>query len=273
MGIGRQLVKTIGPDSIITPLYRLERQLQYRLAGETYAVEVSGARAQFLTPTKNEWSDFVSIAERPILEDIVSNIRPDDVFYDIGANTGLYSCLMADMVEQPVVAFEPHPENAGRLKQNAELNGADVSLFECALADSAGEAELSIVLDEIGSAGHSLVSDDGLDRITVPKVRGDDLIADEDLPSPTVLKIDVEGAEHQVLEGLESTLSRSDCRMVYCETHANRLQAQGVSVSDVRDVLVSHGFSVTEVTVRQGKGETFLVGKVDGSSDESVTHD
>ncbi|AUV81401.1 FkbM family methyltransferase [Salinigranum rubrum] len=266
MGAGRQLVKTLGPDPIIDPLYRLERQLRYRLAGETYAVEASGARARFRIPTQNEWSDFVSIAERPILEDLASSIRRDDVFYDIGANTGLYSCLMANLVEQPVIALEPHPQNARRLEENAELNGADVSVFEYALADSAGDSELSIVLDKIGSAGHSLVSDEGPNTITVPKIRGDDFIADEDLPAPTVLKIDVEGAEYQVLRGLESALSRSDCRMVYCETHADRLRAQGVSVSDVRDELVSHGFSVTEVTVRQGKGETFLVGKADGSS-------
>lgn len=266
MGTGRQLVKKYGPDRVIYPLYRRGLRLRYLLAGETYAVEVSGARARFLIPTQNEWSDFVSIAERPILEDLASSIRQDDVFYDIGANTGLYSCLMADLVEQPVIAFEPHPGNARRLKENAELNGADVSVFECALADSAGDSELSITLDKIGSAGHSLVSDEGLDRITVSKVRGDDFIADEGLPSPTVLKIDVEGAEYQVLRGLESTLSRSDCRMVYCETHADRLRSQGVSVSDVRGELASHGFSVTEVTVRQGKGETFLVGKADGSS-------
>lgn len=273
MAAVRQLIKKRGPDRISYPLYRLQRRLRYRLAGETDAVEASGARARFQIPTRNEWSDLASIEERPILEDLVSNVRQDDVFYDIGANVGLYSCLVADVVTQPVIAFEPHPDNAGRLEENAELNGANVSVFQCALADSPGESKLSIVLDKVGSAGHSLVTDDGLDTITVPKARGDDLIADEDLPNPTVLKIDVEGAEYQVLEGLESTLSRSDCRMVYCETHADRLQAQGVSVSDVRDQLASHGFSVTEYTVRQGKGETFLVGKADGSSDGRIGPD
>jgi FkbM family methyltransferase len=268
MGIGRKLAKKVGPDPVIYPLYRLERRLRYRLAGETYPVEVSDARARFLIPTMNEWSDFVSLGERPILEDLAASVRRDDVFYDVGANTGLYSCLMADLVDSPVIAFEPHPENAERLRQNAELNGADVSVFECALADSAGNSELSIALDKVGSAGHSLVSDEGFDTITVPKVRGDNFIADESLPAPTVLKIDVEGAEYQVLRGLESTLSRPDCRMVYCETHADRLRSQGVSVSDVQDELASHGFSVTEVTVREGKGETFLVAKADGSSGE-----
>lgn len=267
MAFVRRLVRKVGLDPIILPWYRRHRRLEYRLAGETLTVKASGARARFLIPTMNEWSDLTAIEERPVLEDLVSNVQQDDVFYDIGANIGLYSCLVADVVDRPVFAFEPHPENAERLRENVELNGADVSLFECALADSTGEAPLSIVLDKVGSAGHSLVTDDEFDTITVSKTRGDDLIADEDLPAPTVLKIDVEGAEFQVLQGLASTLSRADCRMVYCETHEDRLRAQGISVTDVRDELTSHGFTVTEYNVRQGKGETFLVGKTDASRD------
>lgn len=266
----RRLINRYGPDPIISPLHTLLRRLQYRVAGETYTVETADARARFLIPTMNEWTDLRSIDERPILEDITSNVRRNDVFYDVGANIGLYSCLIAGITDNPVIGFEPHPDNAERLKKNADLNGADIVLFRVALANSVGKAELTITLNKVGSAGHSLVTDDELDTITVSKVRGDDLIADEELPHPTVLKIDVEGAEYQVLKGLESTLSRSECRMVYCETHADRLQRQGISVSDVRDELASHGFAVTEYTVRQGKGETFLVGEADSSSDEQL---
>lgn len=262
MQIGRRLVKKSGLEPVARPLYRSLRRLQYELAGETYDVEIGGARAEFLIPTQNEWTDHRTIDERPILDHLISNVREDDVFYDVGANTGLYSCLVADVVERGPIAFEPHPDNANRLEENAELNGADVSLFRYALADSAGEAELTITLDDVGSAGHTLVSDwdGGVDSITIPKRRGDDLIAEEGLPQPTVLKIDVEGAEAAVLDGLEATLSRPECRLVYCETHADRLELQGSSVAAVREKLASHGFSVAERAVRQGKGETFLIG-------------
>lgn len=254
--------KALGLHSAVRPFYRQWNNLQYRSAGETYEVEVGGARARFHIPTRNEWTDFRTIEERPILDHLVSNLRRDDVFYDVGANLGLYSCLVADVVTEPIVAFEPHPSNADRLEDNAELNGADVSTFRCALADSTGEAELTIALDKVGSAGHTLISDwpSGHDSIRVPKVRGDEFIAREGLPHPNVLKIDVEGAERAVLGGLDATLSRPDCRLVYCETHAERLEKQGYSVADVRATLGSHGFAVTERPVREGRGESMLIG-------------
>ncbi|MFC6793797.1 FkbM family methyltransferase [Halobaculum halobium] len=114
----------------------------------------------------------------------MSNLHPDDVFYDIGGNLGLYSCLVADVVDQPVIAFEPHPGNAGRLEENADLNGADISVFRRALADSTGETELTITLENVGSAGHTLVSDwdHGVDSIAISKVRGDEFIVKKDLP-------------------------------------------------------------------------------------------
>lgn len=176
--------------------------------------------------------------------------------------------MVADVVTRPIIAFEPHPTNADRLEDNGDLNGADISIFRCALADSAGEAELTITLDKVGSAGHTLVSDwdSGHDPVTVPKARGDELISQKGLPHPTVLKIDVEGAEQAVLDGLEETLSRPDCRLVYCETHAERLEKQGISVADVRATLESHGFSITDRPIREGKGELMLIGTKSNST-------
>jgi len=259
---GRHFVKTSGLEPVVQPLYHRWSHLQYRLAGKTYAVEVGKARADFHIPTRNEWTDLRTIEERPVLDHLVSNLRPDDVFYDVGANIGLYSLLVADVVNRPVIAFEPHPTNADRLEENGDLNDADISILRCALADSAGEAELAVALDKVGSAGHTLVPDEtsGHGSITISKVRGDELITRRGLPHPTVLKIDVEGGEQGVLDGLEATLSRPDCRLVYCETHAERLKKQGSSVADVRATLESHGFTLTERSVREGKGESTLIG-------------
>jgi FkbM family methyltransferase len=261
-GVG-QLLDYLGLGSVAYSLYRFQKRVKYRLAGRSYTVEIGRARAKFLIPTMNEWTDFHTLDEQPVLEHLLSNVRPDDVFYDIGANTGLYSCLVAGLVDEPIIAFEPHPENADRLEENAEFNDERVSLHRVALAESAGQAELTIAIDTVGSAGHSLVPDErgDLGTITITKIRGDDLITQEDLPQPTIIKIDVEGAEQDVLDGLESALSHPACRLVYCETHAERLASRGYSPDDVRRTLESHGFSVSEMTVREGKGETMLVGE------------
>lgn len=236
--------------------YRLAKGVEYRLHGETYAIDVGGASAEFSIPTRNEFSDFDTLEERPILEALLGELRRDDVFYDVGANVGLYACLAADVVDAPVVAFEPHPENADRLARNVALNDADVSLYRCALAAEEGTAELELALDEVGSAGHSLVGTpgkSGYGAVEVRKRRGDELVAAEGLPDPTVLKIDVEGTERDVLEGLSETLSRPACRLVYCEVHPDHLRMAGESVEGVRNRLEAFGFSVEDRSIRTGQ--------------------
>lgn len=229
------------------------RYKQQRLRSDTYRVTVGDARADFYVLTKREYFEFVRLRERPILEEILSELRPDDVFYDLGANLGLYSCLVADIVEPTVVAFEPHPRNADRLAQNVSLNESEISVQRIALDASSGSARIQLSPgfdpDDLGSAGHTLLAgyyDEESESIPVTKVSGDEFVATEELPPPTVLKIDVEGTEMDALKGFASTLARPECRLVYCEIHEDRLDAQGYSVSDISAFLESRGFSVDE---------------------------
>lgn len=260
--LATRLASHLGVRPVLDRAYSRYRRLSYQLAGDTYTVRVSDVSAGFLIPTYNEFTDLWKIDERPILADLLTELEPDDVFYDIGANIGLYSCLASRVTSAPVFAFEPHPDNAKRLQQNANHNGGGVSLFEHALVDTDGEDELSLTLDKVGSAGHSLVSTtETQDTITISKRHGDEFIAANDLPTPTAIKIDVEGTEGAVLDGLSGVLGRPACRLVYCEVHADRIQVNGHSVPGIRSRLEEHGFTVTEQTIRDGKGDTFLIGK------------
>lgn len=238
---------------------------QYKLRNNTYSVSVKDSQADMSVRTKQEYYDFVNLPEQPILEAILSDLQSDDVFYDIGANLGLYSCLIADLVGPQVVAFEPHPRNADRLARNASLNESDISVHRVALADSSGSTKMKLSpgfdIDKLGSAGHTLLTeyyDEESDLISVTKKRGDEFVASEDVSAPTVLKIDTEGTEMDVLQGFESTIARPECRLVYCEVHEDRLDFQGQSVSDVYDFLESHGFSVEERTIEDY--QTFIIG-------------
>ena len=81
-------------------------------------------------------------------------------------------------------------------------------------------------------------------------ISGDSLIDRDDLPSPDVVKIDVEGAELQVIQGLSSALANA--RVVYCEVHP-----QHVDEEDVFDALRSLGFTVERLGTREG-GHSFV---------------
>ncbi len=235
----------------VTRLWQDLRYKQHRLRSDTYRVAVGSAEADLYVLSKSEYLDFARLPERGILEELLSELRPDDVFYDLGANLGLYACLAADVLDTTVVAFEPHPKNADRLARNAELNGSKVAVHRVALAASSGSAQMKLSPgfgpDNLGSAGHTLLTEyyeEESESVPVTKLRGDEFVAAESAPPPTALKIDVEGTEMDVLQGLDSTLSRPECRLVYCEVHEDRLDSQGYSVSDVSDFLASRGFSV-----------------------------
>ncbi|RLM94759.1 FkbM family methyltransferase [Halobellus sp. Atlit-38R] len=256
----------LGVRPVAARLYWLMRRLyetawgvrykQHRLRSGTYRVTAQEAQAAFAIPTRREYLDFVKLPERPILEELLSDLQPDDVFYDLGANLGVYSCFAASVVAPTVVAFEPHPANADKLAQNVALNDADVSIQRVALASSSGTARMQLApgfdADVAGSAGHTLLTDyydEASETIQVEKRRGDEFVANEDVQPPTVLKIDTEGSEIEVLEGFDSTLARPECRLVYCELHEDRLNSRGHSVADVYDLLESHGFSVEDRTI------------------------
>lgn len=210
-------------------------------------VEVEGVSASLRAGSMAEYETVESavVAERPLLADLLSRLQPGDTVYDVGAHVGTYACLAAGALpDGEVVAFEPYPPNAARVRENAELNGFDVTVREVALADERRTTDLAVHRDGgVGTQEHSIHpgyrNPDHMEgSITVETVPGDDLIADG-LPAPTVVKVDVEGAGPAALDGMADALRRPDCRLVYCEPHDNadalrdRLEALGFAVEPV----------------------------------------
>lgn len=136
-----------------------------------------------------------------------SRIAPNDVFLDIGANIGFFTVL-ASRCGATVHAFEPDPANYRRLLRNVKLNGfgeGRMKTYPCALGDTSGRAELYRPLtDNYGRS--SIVANQSPDAIRVSLRRLDDI------PIPfsarCIVKIDVEGAELQVLDGALATLEK-----------------------------------------------------------------
>lgn len=193
-----------------------------------------------------------------ILRDVLSSVESSDVFLDAGANFGKFSCMVAHALPSDnVLAVEPHPANADRLDENLRLNCVERPALRCALSDENGTAELTVGADVSGFQGasfRSISSTRTLDWLKsrretsyeVRTVRGDDLIAEEGLPAPTVVKIDVEGAELRAIDGLRETLARDECRLVYCEVHAKRLRGMGEDPRLVASELESLEFDVVD---------------------------
>ena len=147
----------------------------------------------------------------------VSSLRPGDVFFDVGANVGFFTLLGSALVgpHGRVVAFEPLPGNVALLRENLELNGvANTTVIPAAVAETPGTGMLS----ESSSSSQGSLGNEG---VTVPLVALDALLAEGTIPSPSVMKVDVEGAESRVLAGARTLLSKSR-PLIFLSTHGIR---------------------------------------------------
>ncbi|MDY6867721.1 MAG: FkbM family methyltransferase [Chloroflexota bacterium] len=127
------------------------------------------------------------------------------IVYDIGANVGYYTLLSAELVgeEGKVYAFEPLPRNIDFLRRHVALNHfKQVKIIEAAVSDRIGQT--SFDLGASSAMGH--ISDSG--EIDVPLVSLDDLLEAREIRPPDYMKVDVEGAEHDVLKGAIKLLER-----------------------------------------------------------------
>jgi FkbM family methyltransferase len=158
------------------------------------------------------------------------SIRDGDVIYDVGANVGAYSLVAARMADATVIAFEPAFANYQSLCENVLLNdlAARVMPLPVGLAESTGLAWLACDDTAAGAATHSLGGDNvrALYRQPVLAYALDDLISVFGLPAPTVLKVDVDGAETIVLAGARATLARPALRTILIEV--DETQTDGV---------------------------------------------
>ncbi|MGA8270631.1 MAG: FkbM family methyltransferase [Candidatus Sulfotelmatobacter sp.] len=137
-------------------------------------------------------------------------VAPGDAAYDVGANIGYVSLSLAKRVgpQGCVIAFEPVPQNIAAFRSHITINGiTNVCLFECAASDRAGEAVIRLAES---SSTASLVwhrDNSFATEISIRTVSIDDLVDAGDIPSPKFVKIDVEGAEGSVLEGMRRTIA------------------------------------------------------------------
>lgn len=239
----RRIVEKAGLAGVLKEVYnRIDCQqtqiLQFEVSRESMLVEVHSAKSR---------EDFESYqgAERPVITDLLDNLHGGDVFYDVGAWVGTYSGLAK--IAHPditVHAFEPGSRRYQRLLRSIELNGLQLNTHQVALSTKNSTLAL-------GPNGELKSSGSG-EQVTV--VDANRYIAENDIKPPTVVKIDVEGGELDVIRGLDETLSRSECRLIYCEVHPQH----GVEVDEFREMINSLGFS-TEILHTRNK-VTFIRG-------------
>jgi len=161
--------------------------------------------------------------------------------------------LLADKVSHALL-FEPNPAAADRARENVRLNRLEFEVHEVALSDEDG----MVTFENAGGANPCNRTVVGFSTtaptITVPRFTLDNFLAQhEPLPEPiTAVKIDVEGHEGFVLEGLHHSLSLPECRLVCCEIHP-ALLPHPMTKETVVQTLKNLGFNAENVLRRARK--------------------
>jgi len=183
------------------------------------------------------------VYEQKKTEAVQAFLKPGGTFVDVGGNKGDFALLAAKIAGENgrVICIEPEPTNATWIRRNIELNGyKNITVCDLALSDHDGEAVLHLGTK---SGFHTLLSgapqrDVGSLVVKIRKL--DSLLQELGNRNVNVLKIDVEGAELQVLKGALETLRANPKIVLLIDIHPSL----GVNPSEVFAFLNSLGLSV-----------------------------
>lgn len=208
--------------------------------------------------------DYISILlvrdgvfEAPESDLVTRIIRNGDICIDAGCQIGYYSCLLATLVGETgrVYSFDASPQACHSTRRNLALNGLYCAeVIQAALADSSGTVPFHISTDDqtgLSSLGPIPACKE---TISVPCLRLEEFLNERRIDRVRLLKIDVEGAEEQVLRGLGHVLADHIIDYVLVECFDERLSLLNTSTEAVVGVLKSAGYIPWEYGTQNSAG-------------------
>jgi len=168
-------------------------------------------------------------------EFLVGNAEENDVFLDIGAHVGIHAIRLAQEVSK-VIALEPEPENYSLLYRNIFINNLSGKfiVLPIAISDRDGYAYLCL---KTSSGAHTL--EDSVNcrkRVKIITLRIDTLLKVLKVSKVDIVKIDVEGHENKVVNGMERLLNYNPPRILVIETKKDN--------TNLRESLIEKGYRV-----------------------------
>lgn len=175
--------------------------------------------------------------EAPNVRQVVRVLRPGQVFYDVGAHVGYYTLLAARLVGERgrVVAFEPVARNLALLRRHLRLNGLrNVEVRPVAVGSAPGA--VGFAYDPREHSTGRLAATVGNLHVQVTTL--DVTVEVDGAAVPDLIKIDVEGAEYDVLVGAQRLLERHRPQLLL-STHGEALATR------CREFLSARGYTLS----------------------------
>ncbi len=201
-GVGKMFERLITAPRIYIPyilhaklgLHHLHRSRVELFWGRTIRIPIQDYDALIIYM----YGGLFGSSERRLSTFLIKNLKPEDVFYDVGANRGFYTFLASELCKE-VHTFEPMRELAQAIEENTYRDSA-VTVNAVALSDKDGTIDFYVMESTMLNTINASVAAEGNHRsVRVPTMMLDTYVATH--TRPTFLKIDAEGAEEQIIRG------------------------------------------------------------------------
>jgi len=216
-----------------------------------------GKSFKFYTPNEMAlWRAESLYTKEPVTINWIKRFKKNKIFYDIGANVGMYSIFSAIFSEVNVYAFEPESSNYQIINQNIHLNNLSkkVVAYPIGISDSLSMTKLYLS-NWIKAGSHSTVGeklDHNLKKFNPIFEQGiisltlDDLINKFNLPVPNYLKIDVDGIEYKIIKSAKNILKNQKLESILIEINPSRKEDV-----EIIDILEKNNFKFNKEQVKQ----------------------
>ena len=197
------------------------------------------------------WRSRTYNSKEPETLDWIDNFKKKDVFFDIGANIGLYS-LYAAKKKCKVYAFEPASSNYSSLIKNIEINNLKINSFGIGLSNEEKLTFINLVSTIQGDSQHNVNNKQKIYARNYKIKQGlfittiDNLISKHKIPFPQHIKIDVDGHEKEILLGAKRTLKSKKIKSLINKiNYKNRNEFKFIM-----NILINSGFKLRSKSKR-----------------------
>ena len=201
--------------------------------------KISSKKLNFLVSNEMTFFRVKSLfSKEPITIEWIRSFENNSIFYDVGANVGMYSIFAAIVSQSKVFSFEPEANNFQTLMENIVLNNLSgkITPYPIAISNETSLTTLHMNIFDKGSSHHTVSEslDHNLNEIKTKYKQGifstslDDLSNNWKLPQPNYLKIDVDGIESKIISKSKKLLSNNKLKSVLIEINPHREEDKSI---------------------------------------------
>tara|TARA_B100001059_G_scaffold235261_1_gene280314 strand:- start:1745 stop:2593 length:849 start_codon:yes stop_codon:yes gene_type:complete len=217
----------------------------------TKKISYKNLNLEFFTPNiLTYWRVDTFATKEPETLDWIDTFEDGSIFWDIGANIGLYTCYAAKKKKSKVFSFEPSIFNLEILARNIFINNLSslVTIIPIPLSDNIKLSSLNMTSTQLGGALSTFDKNYGHDGNLINQIfnyrtigiSSDKLSNFFNLEKPDYIKLDVDGIEHLILEGSIETIKNVKSLLVEVDDDFNELSVK------IRSFLLENNFVAKE---------------------------